>query len=78
MIGFITYAVLIAGLIIWFRWSAKNKSKWGINLIRITCPVCQTKQPMYRMPKSMQQMLWGGTTCFKCQTNLDKYGNVIA
>lgn len=72
------YAVVAAGFIIWLWWSSKNKSKWGINLTRVTCPVCQTKQPMIRMPGSAEQALWGGTTCPKCGTKLDKYGNIIS
>jgi ssDNA-binding Zn-finger/Zn-ribbon topoisomerase 1 len=69
--------VILAGLFIWFIKVSNNKSKWGINLKRVICPVCQTKQPIIRMPKTGKQALWGGTTCPKCQTNLDKYGNII-
>jgi len=72
------YAILAIGFIIWLRWSSKNKSKWGINLTRVTCPVCQTKQPIVRMPGSTEQALWGGTTWPKCGTKLDKYGNIIS
>jgi len=78
MIKLIIYAVLVVGLVIWFRKANKNKSKWGMNFKRVYCPVCQTKQPIIRMPNSREQRLWGGTTCPKCQTNLDKYGNVIS
>jgi len=72
------YTILAVGFIIWLWWSSKNKSKWGINLTRVTCPVCQTKQPMIRMPGSAEQALWGGTTCPKCGAKLDKYGNIIS
>jgi rubredoxin len=71
------YAFLVIAFIIYLRWASKNKSKWGINLTRVTCPVCQTKQPLVRMPGSAEQAMWGGTTCPKCGTKLDKFGNII-
>jgi hypothetical protein len=70
-------AVIILSLVIFFIRASKNKSKFGINLKRVYCPVCNTKQPIIRMPGSMDQMLYGGTTCPKCHTKLDKYGDVI-
>jgi ssDNA-binding Zn-finger/Zn-ribbon topoisomerase 1 len=70
-------AVLSIGLAIWFI-IAGNKTKTGINLKRVYCPVCNTKQPRLRTPKNAQQFLYGGTTCPKCRTNLDKYGNIIS
>jgi len=72
------YAALAIGFIIYLGWASKNKSKWGVNLTRVTCPVCQTKQPIIRMPSSAEQAMWGGTICPKCGTKLDKYGNIIS
>ena len=60
-----------------FALIGKKKSKWGINFKRVYCPVCNTKQPIIRLPKTSEQALWGGTTCPKCKANLDKYGRVI-
>jgi ssDNA-binding Zn-finger/Zn-ribbon topoisomerase 1 len=77
MIRLVIYAILIMGFFIWFRRKNKDNSKWGINLKRVYCPVCQTKQPIMRMPNSREEALWGGTTCPKCHTKLDKYGNII-
>ena len=77
MIEVIIYTIIIVVLVIVFGKATKNKSKWGINLKRVYCPVCGTKQPIVRWPKNQQQFLWGGTTCPKCHANLDKYGNVI-
>ena len=77
MTQLIIFATLAAAFAIWLIIASKDKSKWGINLKRVYCPVCQTKQPVARLPKSGSQALWGGTTCPKCHTNLDKYGNVI-
>lgn len=78
MIKLLIYAVIIVGLVIWFRRAGRNQSKWGINLNRVNCPVCQTQQPIMRVPKGRDQILWGGTTCPKCQTNLDKYGKIVS
>jgi hypothetical protein len=55
----------------------KKNSKWGVNLKRVYCPVCDTKQPFIRFPDSFRQAMWGGTTCPKCHTHLDKWGQVI-
>lgn len=76
MTSVIIYAIITIPLIIWFVVKSKNGSKWGINLARVVCPVCHTKQPIIRMPANAEQAMWGGTTCPKCQTNLDKYGKV--
>ena len=72
----IIFYAIIAVLFIWFL-KVSNGTKWGVNLKRVICPVCQTRQPIIRMPNSLDQGLWGGTTCPKCQTKLDKYGNII-
>jgi ssDNA-binding Zn-finger/Zn-ribbon topoisomerase 1 len=77
MTGIIIYAITAVVFVFIFSKATKNKSKWGINLKRVYCPVCGTKQPIVRWPKNQQQFLWGGTTCPKCHANLDKYGNVI-
>lgn len=69
--------ILIVGVTIGFIIATKNKTKLGINLKRVYCPVCGTKQPLVRIPKDVQQSLFGGTTCPKCGANLDKYGDII-
>jgi hypothetical protein len=71
------YAITAIAVVIWLWKASKDKSKWGINLKRVYCPVCHTKQPIIRMPNSLSQSLVGGTTCPKCHTNLDKYGKII-
>lgn len=70
-------ALLTMGLLIFFLRASKNKSPFGINLRTVYCPVCNTKQPIIRMPRNIHQLLFGGTTCLKCQSKLDKYGNII-
>jgi len=64
-------------LLLFIRKSGKNKTKWGINLKRVYCPTCNTKQPFIRIPDSFSQAMRGGTTCPKCHTHLDKYGDMI-
>jgi hypothetical protein len=77
MFQFYNYAILAIVFVVFFILASKNKSKFGINLKRVYCPVCQTKQPFIRMPGTGEQALFGGTTCPKCHTKLDKYGNII-
>lgn len=71
------YAALAVGFIIYFRIASKNKSKLGINLNTVYCPKCNNKQPVIRMPTNASQIMYGGTTCPNCKTNMDKYGNII-
>jgi hypothetical protein len=52
MIQFCIYAIIAIPFIIWLIKASKDKSKWGINLKRVYCPVCHTKQPIIRMPGS--------------------------
>jgi RNase P subunit RPR2 len=78
MFQLIIYAIVAIATITVFGIAGKNKSKWGINLKRVYCPVCHTKQPIIRWPDSWAQGVWGGTTCPKCHAILDKYGDVIS
>jgi len=75
--NFILSAVIIVCVVVWLIIASKDKSKFGINLKSVYCPICNTKQPIIRMPGNSDQLLYGGTTCPKCHANLDKYGNVI-
>jgi len=77
MTEIIIYGILIIGSLLFFKKISKDKSPLGVNLKRVYCPVCHTKQPIIRMPGSLTQALVGGTTCPKCKTNLDKYGDII-
>ncbi|WP_343532972.1 hypothetical protein [Pedobacter sp.] len=71
------YAVILIWFIIYIRKASKNQAKNGINLKTVYCPNCNEKQPFIRLPKNISQALYGGTTCPKCGTELDKYGNII-
>lgn len=39
------------------------------------CPECGLSVPMYRRPTSFRQALWGGWTCEKCGTEMDRRGD---
>lgn len=41
------------------------------------CPECRTPVPMYRSPRSLRQALWGGWTCERCGTEMDRRGRRI-
>ena len=38
------------------------------------CPRCGTALPPTRQPLSLKQALWGGWTCRKCGTEVDRKG----
>ncbi len=69
-------ALLALGVFMWRQ--TKTKGRWGIGAITGTnCPRCGTRLPAIRKPTSMQEMLWGGTTCRQCGCKIDKYGREI-
>jgi hypothetical protein len=62
---------------VYFIFKKVKPDSVAINTKRVICPTCTTKQPVVRIPKNSRQLLWGGTTCPKCKTELDKFGNII-
>lgn len=74
---FIIYAIVFVGMIIFFIKKSRDKSNLGINLKRVYCPSCGTKQAFIRKPKNSRQAMYGGSTCPKCNTEMDKYGQMI-
>ena len=54
-----------------------KKNKWGINLNTPICTKCKNKLTYIRKPKSLQQALWGGHTCEKCNVDIDKWGREV-
>ena len=48
-------------------------SKWGINLGRVYCPKCRKLMPYIRQPANEREEMWGGWTCDKCGTEMDKW-----
>jgi len=55
-----------------------DRSNMDINLDNVNCPECSEKMPALRIPKSMQQIMWGGWTCPKCDCKMDKFGKKLA
>lgn len=55
-----------------------KRNRWGINLEPVQCPCCSTLLQQIRTPKSVRQALWGGCTCPKCGTEVDKWGRKIS
>ena len=41
------------------------------------CPKCRTKLPRIRIPKTINETLYGGWTCPRCKAQLDSSGNLI-
>lgn len=73
----VSYGILILVLVVFLLKKTHDKSNLGINLKRVYCPVCQTKQPFIRTPLNQRQALYGGHTCRICNTEIDKYGVAI-
>lgn len=42
------------------------------------CPECGTEVPGFRKPTSLRQALWGGWTCAKCGTEMDRGGRELS
>ena len=82
MIGVVAVAVLALGMAggaaLVIRDTVRKQGRWGINLRPVRCPVCRTRAPTFRRPKSRRQTLWGGSTCEECGTEYDKWGRSIA
>jgi hypothetical protein len=73
-------AALVAVTVVAVRaWNRKYRgTKWAINLGRVSCPRCQNQLPIIRIPRTRQQLKWGGWTCGKCGCEVDKHGKEIA
>jgi hypothetical protein len=74
---YVFFAILLMVVFFYFRKQTKEKSKLGINLNAIYCPNCNQKQPILRLPKNVNQVLYGGNTCSNCKTEIDKYGKEV-
>jgi hypothetical protein len=54
------------------------RTRWGFNLMRVSCPDCSEPQQGIRRATSLRQKLWGGYTCPKCAREMDKWGRRLA
>jgi hypothetical protein len=85
MIGVIGLLALMgcAGAILLFlvvRDTCRRRGRWGINLQGLggaDCPRCGESQPAVRVPRSLNQALWGGWTCPGCDSEIDKWGREV-
>ena len=50
----------------------------GSSLATPKCPTCETQQPAIRKPTSFRQLIWGGWTCAKCGTEIDRKGEALS
>ncbi|MDF3078008.1 MAG: hypothetical protein K0S09_1897 [Sphingobacteriaceae bacterium] len=71
------FTIIISALIAFFIVKSRGKSKWGVHLKGVRCPKCNEKQPFIRVPKNEREALWGGYTCNNCNTEMDKYGQLL-
>lgn len=51
--------------------------RWKVNLKPTVCSKCGHDLPQIRRPKNLRQVVWGGWTCPKCGTELDKSGRTL-
>ena len=59
------------------RDTLRGSGRWGISFRGRPCPTCGTPLPLIRRPQNERQRLWGGSTCQKCGTEVDKWGRII-
>ena len=68
--------VALGAVILFVRRQTKARGRWGLGpLGGVHCPHCGARLPMIRKPSSAEEIMWGGWTCPKCGTKVDKYGN---
>ena len=72
----IVLVLLVLGILVIHGTITKNR--WGINFKRVICPGCKEVMPRIRKPASGNQAMWGGMTCPKCGTEMDKWGRKIS
>jgi hypothetical protein len=71
-IGFPVLILVIIAIVFWIL--TKRKSPWGITFSRKPCPRCGTMPPVVRVPKGLDETIFGGWTCSNCGCKVDKYG----
>jgi predicted RNA-binding Zn-ribbon protein involved in translation (DUF1610 family) len=67
----------VVGVVL-FIWSlTRRRDKWGLNTRSTDCPNCGEPVARIRHPRSLAQAMWGGYTCAKCGTEMDKWGRKV-
>lgn len=82
MTTYLLIAIIVIGMIfiIVVSFFANKNSKWrkfGISPGGKHCPKCGNRLPIVRKPKNTNQALFGGWTCKKCKSEVDKFGNLM-
>lgn len=66
----------VGGISVLYGTLAKNR--WGINCNPVTCPRCGVLLPLRQAGRpTLNQALWGGKTCRRCGTQVDKWGREL-
>ena len=76
-LAIIFFLIVFAALVLVISDTIRKKGRFGINFKVLNCPTCGEKLPAVRTPKSFTQAMWGGATCEFCQTEVDKWGNIV-
>src|SRR4051812_32581001 len=71
------FLLLLVGLVLMVRDTVRQRGRWGINTKPARCKKCGQPAPVVRVPKSLNQTLWGGWTCAECGFELDKWGEPV-
>ena len=75
--GFFFVFLFALGFLV-VRDTVRGRGRWGMNFRPVNCPRCDEPMPEVRVPKSLNQTLWGGSTCPACGCEVDKWGNEVA
>jgi hypothetical protein len=73
----VVFGLLTVGGYLVVRDTIRKKGRWGINTKSARCLQCDKPAPVVRVPKNLNQMLWGGWTCSECGYELDKWGEPV-
>ncbi len=72
----VVFGLLSVGVVVGI-YGTVSRNRWGINLGDVVCPRCGTPLPKVREPRSLRQEIWGGWTCARCGTEVDKWGREV-
>ena len=73
----VVFGSLFVGGYLVIRDTYRQKGRWGVNTKPGKCRQCETPAPLVRIPKNLNQTLWGGWTCAECGYELDKWGEPV-
>lgn len=77
LLAILFLVVVIPEVTGWFiRRQTRSMGKFGLGPLQVSCPNCGAAQPFIRTAASFRQMMFGGYTCSRCGTEIDKFGRV--